>query len=259
MLRKLIKYDLLWMNRTLIIFYIITFVFAILMRLGENLTDSVIGSLLRHILPGFVIGAMINVIINAAIRIWVRFRQNCYKDEAYLTHTLPITRAQLYDSKVIAALISTVIAVAVVIMCFFVAFWNNDMYEYFCSLVENADMGFIIGGILITAFLEIIYVIAVGLFSLIVGHRRNNNRVLCSVIIGMVLYFALQAILLAVIYCIGFFDDGIKAMFESSPENAISLNNYRTLIISADTVYLVLNVCLYALGKHYFEKGINVD
>ena len=75
----------------------------------------------------------------------------------------------------------------------------------------------------------------------------------------MVLYFALQAILLAVIYCIGFFDDGIKAMFESSPENAISLNNYRTLIISADTVYLVLNICLYALGKHYFEKGVNVD
>ena len=128
MLRKLIKYDLLWINRTLIIFYILTFIFALLMRLGENLTDSVIGSLLRHILPGFVISAMASTLINAAIRVWVRFRQNCYKDEAYLTHTLPITRAQLFDSKVISSLISIVIAVAVVIAAFFIAFWNNDMY-----------------------------------------------------------------------------------------------------------------------------------
>lgn len=259
MLRKLIKYDLLWMNRTLIIFYVITFVFALLMRLGENLTDSVIGSLLRHILPGFVIGAMINALINAAIRIWVRFRQNCYKDEAYLTHTMPITRAQLYDSKVISALISTVIAVAVVIAAFFIAFWNNDMYEYFRSLVENADMGFIIGGILVTALLEIIYIVSVGLFGLVAGHRQNNNRVLYSVVIGMILYFALQSVLLAVIYCIGFFDDSIKAMFSTDPENAVSLDSYRTLIILVDVLYCVLSAGLYLGGKHLFKKGVNVE
>ena len=259
MLRKLIKYDLLWMNRTLVIFYAITFIFALLMRLGENLTDSVIGSLLRHILPGFVIGAMISSLINAAIRIWVRFRQNCYKDEAYLTHTLPITRAQLYDSKVISSLISIVIAVAIVIACFFIAFWTNDLYEYFRSLVENADLGFIIGGILVTALLEIVYIVCVGLFGLVAGHRRNNNRVLHSVIIGMILYFALQCVLLAVIYFIGFFDDGVKAMFSSDPENAISLENYRTLIILVDVLYCVLNVGLYFGGKKLFKKGVNVE
>lgn len=259
MLRKLIKYDLLWINRTLIIFYILTFIFALLMRLGENLTDSVIGSLLRHILPGFVISAMASTLINAAIRVWVRFRQNCYKDEAYLTHTLPITRAQLFDSKVISSLISIIIAVAVVIAAFFIAFWNNDMYEYFRSLVENADMGFIIGGILVTALLEIIYIVSVGFFSLVAGHRQNNNRVLYSVVIGMLLYFALQGVLLAVIYCIGFFDDGVKAMFTTNPENAVSFDNYRTLIIITDVLYLLLNVGLYFGGKHLFKKGVNVE
>ena len=133
------------------------------------------------------------------------------------------------------------------------------MYEYFCSLVENADMSFIISGVLITALLEIVYVIAVGLFGLVVGHRRNNNRVLYSVVIGMILYFALQAILLVVIYCIGFFDDGIKAMFSASPDDGISFDNYRTLIIVADTAYLVLNAGLYFAGKKLFEKGVNVD
>ena len=259
MLRKLIKYDLLWILRTLVIFYVITFIFALLMRLGGNLTDSVIGSLLRHILPGFVIGAMVSTLINAAIRIWVRFRQNCYKDEAYLTHTLPVTKAQLYDSKIISALLVSLRSVAVVIASFFIAFWNDDMYQYFHNLVETSDFAFILVGIIVTAILEMIYIIAVGIFGLVLGHRANSNRVFNSAAIGIGLYFALQAVLLAVVYCAGFFNDGIKAMFESNPENAISLDNYRSLIIITDITYLVLNVGLFLGAKKLFAKGVNVD
>ena len=259
MLRKLIKYDLLWILRTLVIFYIITFIFALLMRLGENLTDSVIGSLLRHILPGFVIGAMISTLINAAIRIWVRFRQNCYKDEAYLTHTLPVTKAQLYDSKIISALLASLLSIAVVIASFFIAFWNNDMYEYFHNLVATSDFAFILFGIIITAILELVYIVAVGIFGLVLGHRSSGNRVVNSAAIGIGLYFALQIVLLAVVYCIGFFNDGIKAMFESDPTNAVSLESYRSLIIATDLTYLVLDVGLFLGARQLFEKGVNVD
>ena len=259
MLRKLIKYDLLWMNRTLIIFYVVTLIFALLMRLGDNLTDSPIGSLIRHILPGFVIGSMANTLINAAIRIWVRFRQNYYKDEAYLMHTLPVAKTQLYDSKVISALISIVIAVAVVVACFFIAFWNNDLYEYFQNLIEYGDMGFIIGGIFVTSLLEIIYIVAVGLFGIVVGHRKNNDRVIMSVIVGMTLYFILQAVLLGVIYCIGFFDESVNAMFSNNPDNALSFDSYRTLIVITDISYFVLNVGLYFAGRKLFAKGVNVE
>ncbi|MBO4855190.1 hypothetical protein J5500_02155 [Candidatus Saccharibacteria bacterium] len=259
MLRKLIKYDLLWINRVMVYYYALTIVLSVLMRIAENFTGSVMGDIVYGILRGFVIAAFANVIINAAIRIWVRFTQNHYKDEAYLTHTLPATKAQLFDSKAISALISTLTAVAIVIVCFFIAFWNNDMYTYFHNLVEYGNAAPIIAGIFITSLLEVLYIVIVGLFGIVVGHRFNNGRMLRSIIIGMVLYFALQCILLAAIYAAGSFDDSIKAMFSNNPQNSISLDSYRTLIIITDVIYVVINTGLYFSAKKLFQKGVNVD
>lgn len=259
MLRKLIKYDLLWINRVMVFYYVITIILSILTRIASNFTDSAMGDIIYGILKGVTIAAFANVVINAAIRVWVRFRQNHYKDEAYLTHTLPVTRGHLYDSKALSALITTLFALAVVIACFFIAFWSDDMYQYFRYLVDYGDMGFILGGIFVTAVLEVLYIVVVGMFGIVLGHRSNNNRVVNSVAIGMGLYFALQTVLLGVVYAVGFFDDGVKAMFSSSPANSISFDSYRTLIIAADAAYLVLDLGLYFFGKKLFEKGVNVD
>ena len=46
-----------------------------------------------------------NIIINTMMKCWVRFSHSLYKDESYLTHTLPVTKNELYDSKFIQALI----------------------------------------------------------------------------------------------------------------------------------------------------------
>ena len=133
------------------------------------------------------------------------------------------------------------------------------MYQYFRYLVDYGDMGFILGGVFVTAVLEVLYIVVVGIFGIVLGHRSNNNRVVNSVAIGMGLYFALQTVLLAVIYAVGFFDDGVKAMFSSDPANSISFDSYRTLIIAADAAYLVLDFGLYFGGKKLFAKGVNVD
>lgn len=259
MLRKLIKYDLLWINRMMVFYYAIAIVLSVLTRIASSFTDSAMGNIIYDILRGVTIAAFVNVIVNAAIRIWVRFRQNHYKDEAYLTHTLPVTRGHLYDSKALSALISILLALMVTITCFFISFWNDDLYQYFRYLVDNGDIGFILGGIFITAVLEVIYAVAVGIFGIVLGHRANNNRVVNSVAIGMGLYFALQAVLVIVIYVVGFFDDSIKAMFSNSPTNSISFDSYRILLIAADTAYLVLNAGLCFAGKKLFKKGANVD
>ena len=259
MLRKLIKYDFLWMNRTLIIFFILTIIFAILTRVSYGLTDSAIGSLMRHILPACTIAAMVNTIINAAIRVWARFRQNFYKDEAYLAHTLPVTKGQLYDSKIISGLLVTLCSAAVVIGCFFIAFWDDDMYQYFHNLITYKDMGFILGGVIVTAVLEVIYIVAVGIFGIVVGHRSNNNRTVYSAIIGIGLYFALQMALLAAIYVAGFFDDSIKAMFSNNPDNSLSFSSYRSLVLITDIIYAILNIGLFLGARTIFKRGVNVE
>lgn len=259
MLRKLIKYDFAWMNRNMLIFFSITFILSILTRAASNFTGSVMGDIIYGILRGFTIGAFINVVVNCVIRIWERFRQNFYRDESYFTHTLPVSKNALYDSKAISGLCAILLSLAVVIACFFIAFWNNDIYEYFRTVFKDGDMTFVIVGIFVTAILEAIYAVNVGMFGLVVGHRANNNRVVRSVIVGIVLYFALQNLLLAIIYAIGMFDDSVKAMFGDAADVTIGFSTYRTLIIATDSIYLVLTAALYFGGRKLFAKGVNVE
>ena len=147
MLKKLIKYDFLWMNRNMVIIFAITAILSVLTRIASNYTDSAMGDLIFGILRGFTIAAFANVVINSVIRIWERFRQSFYKDEAYLTHTLPVSKNTLYDSKTLSGLGAIVLSLIVVIACFFIAFWNHDMYEYFRSVFKDGDMTFIVFGI----------------------------------------------------------------------------------------------------------------
>ncbi len=259
MLRKLIKYDFLWMNRNMVIIFAIAAILSVLTRIASNFTDSVMGEIIFGILRGFTIAAFANIVINSAIRIWERFRQSFYKDEAYLTHTLPVSKNTLYDSKTLSGLCAILLSLIVVITCFFIAFWNNDMYEYFRTVFKDGDMTIIVVGIFVTAVLEVCYAVNVGMFSLTVGHRSNNGRIARSVILGIFLYFALQSILLAIIYSIGMFDDSVKAMFGDASDVAIGFSTYRMLIIVTDAIYLVLTTVLYFFGRKLFSKGVNVE
>lgn len=259
MLRKLIKYDFLWMNRNMVIIFTITVILSIFTRIASNYTGSIMGDLIFGILRGFTIAAFANTVINSVIRIWERFRQSLYKDESYLIHTLPVSKKKLYDSKTISGIGAILLSLVVVITCFFIAFWDNDIYEYFRAIFKDGDMAFILLGILVTAILEAVYAVNVGIFSLVVGHRFNNARIARSVILGIFLYFALQTLLLGIIYAIGIFDDSIKAMFGDASDVAIKFSTYRTLIIAADIIYLIFTVGLYFAGKRLFVKGVNVD
>ena len=80
-----------------------------------------------------------------------------------------------------------------------------------------------------------------------------------SVILGIFLYFALQSILLAIIYSIGMFDDSVKAMFGDATDVIIGFSTYRTLIVVTDIMYLALTTGLYFGGRKLFSKGVDVE
>ena len=259
MLKKLVKYDFNWMTRNMVVFFAITVIVSILTRIADNFTGSVMGDIIYAILRGCTIAAFVNTLISAVMRIWVRFRHSFYKDEAYLTHTLPVSKNALYDSKTIAGLGAILLSLAVIIACFFIAFWNNDIYEYFRSAFKDGDMTFVLIGLFVTAVLEVIYAVNVGMFSIVVGHRSNNGRVVRSVFLGVFLYFFLQSILLGIIYAMGMFDDSIKTLFGETQNVAIEFSTFRTLLIATDVLYLVFSVVLYFIGRKLFAKGVNVE
>ena len=82
---------------------------------------------------GIAISMMINSLVNCIMRLWARFIRNLYKDESYLTHTLPVPRKTIYLSKIISALICIFTTTLVIALCLFICYYseaNIEMLKY---------------------------------------------------------------------------------------------------------------------------------
>ena len=255
MLKKLCKYDLIWINKLMIIYFIISIIISLLARIMGYFNSSSIGNILYLILRGTSISSFATVIINSVIRIWVRFRNSLYKDESYLTHTLPITKNTLYDSKFLSALLSVFISIIVIIISFAIAFLNKDMINIIKIIFNNNT--FIIISSILTILLEVIYMTTSGILGIVIGYKSSNHKVLKSVFIGITLYFIMQLLILGIVYIVGLFNTPIGSLFNNN-YNVLD-DSYKSLIIIVNIIYVVFISIMYFIGKKLFNKGVNVE
>ncbi len=256
MLKKLIKYDLIWINKIMLIYFIISIIICTLTRIASLNTSTSIGNIIYQVLKGVSISCFASVLINSVIRVWVRFRNSLYKDESYLTHTLPISKCTLYNSKVISSLISVFISLLVILISFIIAFLNKDLINTIKMIFNNNS--FIIIGMILTVILEVFYMIHAGILGILIGYKSNNNSLLKSVFIGIILYFVMQLIILGIVYIIGFFNTDISVLFKEA-SNTIMDSSFRTLILAVDILYIMFIIIMYFIGKKIFNKGVNVE
>ena len=121
MLNKLLKYDLKYMIRNMSVFYILAVFFAIVTRILFSVNQSVIINIIGQITSGCMYSMIASILMNTMLRSWVRFRDSLYKDESYLTHTLPVTKNELYNSKFIQTLIFFFVGFIVILLSLFIA------------------------------------------------------------------------------------------------------------------------------------------
>ena len=125
MLKKLLKYDLKYIFKVLIVFYGIGIFFAVLTRIFLNIENSFIMDIIGKVCSGVTISMIFNILINNIMRLWVRFKNNFYKDESYLTHTLPVDKSTLYLSKILTSIITLFVSVFVSGILLFIAYYSK--------------------------------------------------------------------------------------------------------------------------------------
>jgi len=133
MLKKLIKYDLVSIFKFLLIFYSLAIVFSILTRMFFAIEDSTMMNIIAHICSGATISMIANILINNIMRLWIRFKQNLYGDESYLTHTLPVNKNTLYLSKILTSIITLFTSFLVIGITIFIAYYSKEFVE----LIKN--------------------------------------------------------------------------------------------------------------------------
>ncbi len=262
MLKKLLKYDLKWILKVEYIWCIITFILAILLRLTNFLNDSVITNIIKIVLTFLTITGMANILFNAIIRTWVRVRNSLYKDEAYLTHTLPVKESTILCSKMLAGVLTMLFSVATITVTFFIGFYSKKLLEGIKTSLQivattlNSSVTKILIILAIIIFIEFTFILFVGIFGIIKGHRSSDNKIIKSVLISGITYFIFSGLSLLIVYIYGVFNEKIKMLFTGNLIDYATLKIFLIIIIFIYTVYLIV---LYFLSQKEFAKGVNID
>lgn len=261
MIRKLIKYDLKNMTKLLVWFYAIAIIVAGIARFLSIWNNIQIMSIIASVFSGITYSAVATVLINMFIHIIMNFRNSFYKDESYLTHTLPVTKNQLLISKYIASLIVVVASVLVCVLSLFILFYSPETMQALKNALDVALSGFdistglILGLLIAILFFEITSIIAMSFVAIIYGNSYNQKKVLKGVITFIALYLAVMYLTFIIALGVFAIQGDVSALFAET----LSQNAFLTVLIVAFCVYAVATVLLCLLGKRLFNKGVNVD
>ena len=264
MLTKLLKYDLKYMIKNMAIFYILSLFFAILTRILFSLEQSIIITIISQITLGCMFSMIASTLINTMMRSWVRFRDSLYKDESYLTHTLPVTKNELYNSKFIQTLIFFVISFIIILISLFIVYYKKDNWLLITKYIKTITVGlnmstlFFIMMLIVIIFLEIFNAIQCGFMGIILGYKKSNGKLGYSVLFGFIMYLISQTLVLALVFAYGFFDSSIMELFKTASIN-IDVKAFKILAILATILYIFIIFIMSLLCKKELNKGVNID
>lgn len=262
MLLKVLKYDLKFTYKNLLIFYSLSLFFALLGRICGLFDNSGIMLILSKINNGIAVSMLVSVLINNLMRVWARLVLNFYKDESYLTHTLPVKKSTLYLSKVLCGLItmltSTIVIAASLLICYY-SKENIELLKNSLNIVANlyeSSITNLLLQVFTLLFLEFTFILLTGYIGIILGHKSNNNKMLKSCLYGFLTYMALSIIILLVVYVSGLFNSDIMNIFTST---TFTLTTFKSILLIVMITYTVLIIIEYIVGLKIVESGVNID
>lgn len=263
MLGKLIKYDLKWILKLILIYCFLGIFFAVTGRLFGLIENSMFFDIISKVCNGISIAMLINAVVNAVIRGWVRVIYNLYKDESYLTHTLPIEKETLYLSKIISSIITTFTSIIVIALTIFIAYYSKENLETVKNMLfpladaYNSTVMLILIVFFFILFLEFMNIIQCGFTGIILGHKRNNNKTLFSVLFGFVTFTVSQLIVLITLFIVALFNKDIMNLIFTN--EMISIDSTKIIIYMSIIMYTVVLIASSFINVKLFEKGVNVD
>lgn len=197
------------------------------------------------------------------MRLWARFIRNTYKDESYLTHTIPVEKKTIYISKIFSALITIFTTSIVIIICLFICYYSEANIQAIKSILELAASTYnttvlnllLLISVIIT--LQMIFIVLIGYVGIILGHKCNKNKMIRSIVIGCSLYMLMQIVSLVIIFILGLFNQNIMNLINTT--QLINIDAIKYVMYAVIGIYFVYILFYYILGKKAFEKGVNVE
>ena len=261
MLSKLLKKDLSKNMRWLWILFVATIACAGLTRGFKELGKTVAFFQVVGIFFDSVFYSLaVNAILQPFLRSFLNFKNSFYSDESYLTHTLPVTKNELINSKYLTAIIEMISGFACLVVSLIIMFISPSFGEVLKLMLSTIVTGsfsiwLVLALMVVLIFVEFFMFISIIYFGIILGFKSRDHKVLKSFLIVAAMAFA-SIIVLAIAMVVVLSIFGVKL---SAATLVLSSGAFYSVLVTGIVVYSIISVLFYFLAKREFNKGVNVD
>jgi len=261
MIKKLMKYDLKKMTYILLYIYAISIGLAGLTRLifiGKNIQAV---KIIGYVFQGLTYSAIGSILVNTFVHILRAFVGGFYKDESYLTHTLPVNKNKLLVSKYLASLITIFTSVVVCFVSLFIMFYSKSFISSLKVFIEVTVSGFNMSVplflfLMVTIiFSQICAIMSMAFCAVVKANTYNHKRVMKGLIWFFIFYFGSMFVTLILIVSIF----AIKGSLSELLASVLSQSSFTLILIVGLILYVAYAVVFYFVTNKLFNKGVNVD
>ena len=261
MIKKLMKYDLKKMTRILIYIYLVSIAFASLTRLVFIWKDIQAVAILGYALQAVVYSAIGSILVNTFVHILKTFLDGFYKDESYLTHTLPVSKNKLLASKYLSSLITIFASVLVCFVSLFIMFYSKSfvlsLKGFIRATVANFNMsvGLFLFLMVAIIFSQICAIMSMAFWAVVKANTYNHKRVLKGLICFFIYYFASMILTLISIVVVFVVSGSLHELTAS----VLSQKAFVSILVIGLVLYVIYAIVFYFITRKLFNKGVNVD
>lgn len=260
MLGKVLKYDLKALCRYLIPLYAVLFGLGIMIRLlGFFDNVSIIAIICGLMIVALVVLSCLSFVLNGIFSVKY-YLENLFKDEGYLTHTLPVKKGTLLFSKVLASLVTFSMTALVLIISLIVAFYQKGLFVDVVKVLNLSIYG-------MTVYEFLLFMIVYGIIGYVatilmvyaaiaIGYSRSSNKLVSSVVWGLIFYFVMEFLYLGLLGIIMI----INPTFISNLDNSVFMMKDLIAFFSIFMVFTALiGGVYYYISYRFMDKKLNLE
>ncbi|SFC29551.1 ABC transporter permease [Clostridium uliginosum] len=269
MLGKLIKYEIKATGRTLLPLYAVLLIFALINKIfiGDNLhaaSSNFLGGIPFMLSMLAYICTMVAIFIVTFFVIIQRFYKNLLGDQGYLMHTLPVSCSKNITSKLLVAVIWSIISTIVAITSIIIMAFNPTMFvQFFKDLANalsqiNAHFGISAYMVGIEFIIAALLQVAVGTMmiyaSISIGHLFNKRKILSS--FGA--FILLNIIMNTIVSVLGInFSSKLEAYFNIASNS--SLAPLHVVFGLAIIINIIFFICYFVITNYIIKNKLNLE
>ena len=259
MLKKLLKYDFKTLIHTLLPIYGISLILSIISNIAIHINKlTPIFKVPIAFITGLSILLCIGVVFITFIIGIVNFYKQTVKDEGYLLHTLPVSKNSILVSKLLSLISMEVLSLVVAIITALITL--NVSPDKVCDVIKfvlDKIGDYKLTTLLITLamFVGQITNILLVYVSISFGQKHSTNKLLFSIIYGVVVYNITQIVTTVIYLPLLLNNKYIEALSQTIPESHI-LN---VMLLVAIVTSLIINIVYYILTKKNLETKLNLE